>query len=555
VTCDDTGLAAASTEPCGSGQICVSGACKDVVCTPNAGSCDGQDLYRCSADGATKTKLQTCLSTYRCNADAVRCDAPQCLANQPVCNGALLSTCAADGTGPVAGGTACPNGQACAGTQCAPVVCTGAYQCSADGLLYQCTNQGTTESLVGVCGSPALCDAVAGKCVAPKCTPGAFVCNGNVATRCKADGSDFESDGTDCAAQNQVCDGGGCLPPVCTSNAYFCQAGNVQRCSTSGATYTQVDLCQASEFCTNGVQFCQLDKCTANGPVCNGNVATTCAADGSGPVPGGTDCSSSNQICVAGACKSVVCTPGSLSCQQDALYQCATNGTGTTLYNTCATSQFCDSSGETPACVADICVAGKLGCNGEVISTCAANGGSWTNPGTNCAASSQVCVLGGTCAAQETSVQGSPTSPGAYTSESAFAGFRALTTRKLTQVEVYAAVSGLQKFTWVVYQKRSNSSTYDLVYQKVTAQTAATAGFISSGALNYTFSVGKSYLVGVHVAGPVTYYQSFSTPLLSGSYVVSPFAALYPDGTQPATSLVPTSSFSVVNLRLTTVLP
>jgi len=554
LTCDDTGLKVANTEPCGMGLLCVGGTCKQVVCAPNQGSCNGQELDHCSADGTTNNKLQTCNATYKCDADKLTCDAPKCTAGQPVCDGNLLTTCAADGSGPTPGGSACPTGQTCYGAQCLPIVCTGSFQCDANGTLYKCNNQGTSKTPTNYCSAAVLCDATAGKCITPKCTPGAFVCNGNVATRCKADGSDYESGGTDCSAQNQVCDGGGCLPKACTPNAYFCQAGNVEHCSTTGSTYTLSDTCSVSEYCTDGSAYCQIDKCTANGPVCSGNVATTCAADGSGPVAGGTDCAATNQLCVGGACKPIVCTPGSYSCQGEAVYQCTSNGTGTVLSATCLSSQFCDSAGDVPACVSDICVAGKLGCNGEVISTCATNGGSWTNPATNCATTNQVCVLGGTCAAQEQAVQGSALSSAQYANTSALAGFRALTTRKLTQIEVYASVAGLQKFTWVVYQKRSASSTYDLVYQKVSALSAPTAGFIASGALDYTFSAGKSYAIGVHIAGPATLYYYYYSQPLTGSFVQSPLALTYTDGAQPSASISPSSGYAV-NLRLTTTLP
>jgi len=45
--------------------------------------------------------------------------------------------------------------------------------------------------------------------------------------------------------------------------------------------------------------------------------------------------------------------------------------------------------------------------------------------------------------------------------------------RKLSKLQIHASVTGLQKFTWVLDQRRATAWTYDLVYQVVTAQTAA----------------------------------------------------------------------------------
>src|SRR6478736_325902 len=555
VTCSGDGLSVKSTAPCGAGKTCVAGACQDVICPPATFSCDGSDLYACNQNGTAKSKTTTCGKAFRCDAESGSCVALNCTPGAAVCDGNAPTTCALDGSGPVPGGIACADGSACTTSGCLPIVCTGAYQCNADGSLYKCSNNGTTATLSNRCNYQSLCDAVGAKCITPTCTPGAFVCNGNVATRCKADGSGYESAGTDCTTQNLVCDGGGCLPKACTPSTIFCDAGNPLQCNAAGTTYTPTDTCATSEYCSASSTTCLADKCSANAAVCNGNLLTTCAADGSGPVAGGTDCTESGKLCVAGACKPAVCTPGSLSCQNDALYKCDTTGTGTTLYQTCSTSQFCDASEEAPTSATDICTAGALGCNSEVVSTCGSNGGSWTNPGTNCAASSQVCVVGGSCAAQEVSTQGSSSYNDIFTSTTQLSAFRALNARKLNKLEIYGSVSGLQKFTWVVYQKRANASSYDLVYQSVTSQTALNADWVASPALNFTFSAGKTYAVGVHITGPARIAFAYSTTTAKAGFITAPAAAQVTDGTQPSATLssLPTSSYQPY-LRFTTAL-
>lgn len=557
ITCSADGLSVKSTARCGVGQACVTGECRDVVCPPGAFICDGSDLYGCDAIGTTKTKLDTCGRNFKCDEASGTCKPPTCSAGIALCDGNTPTTCADDGSGPLPGGTPCATGNACFNGLCKPIVCTGAYLCSPGGDLYKCSNNGTTSTFQNYCALLGLlCDAVAGKCITPKCSPNAFACDGTVATRCKADGSGYETGGTDCALQNMACDGGGCLPKACTPNATFCDGGNPFTCSAAGTTYASSDTCALSEYCDPSSRFCLTDKCTANAPVCNVNLLTTCNADGSGYTAGGTDCSATGQVCLAGACKAVVCTKGSLSCQGDAVYLCNDSGTGTTLYQTCALAQFCDASGEVAACATDVCSAGTLGCNQEVVSTCGANGGSWINPGTDCRGSGQVCVLGGSCAVQEVAVQGSTNVTTSAVGTVQFSAFRALTARKLTKLEIYASVSGLQKFTWVVYQKRTGSSIYDLVYQAVTAQTAAAVGWIASPILNYSFAAGKSYAVGVHITGTaqVGYASAFSDVYNAhAGFIANSFSASLTAGTQPPSSTTISSAFSIVPaLRFTT---
>ncbi len=556
VTCSDDGLSVKKTDPCGVGQACVSAECRDVVCPPGEDLCEGSDLLSCNASGTQKTKITTCGLNYKCDAQAGACTPPQCVAGTHLCDGNTATVCAEDGSGPAPGGTLCSNGMACSAGSCLPVVCTGAYQCT-DANLFKCANNGTSAQLQSICSAPGLCDAAGAKCLTAKCTPGAFACDGNIATRCKSDGSGYEAGGTDCSLSNLACDGGGCLPKVCTSNATFCQAGSPNVCNAAGTTYAPSDTCTASEYCDPSSKFCLTDKCTASAPVCSGNLLTTCAADGSGPIAGGTDCSASGTLCVAGACKAVVCAKGTLSCQGEALYLCNESGTGTTLYQTCAVSQFCDTSAEVATCAADICSAGGLGCSQEVISTCGANGGSWTNPGTNCATNGQVCVLGGSCAAQEVAVAGSNTySSISYSGGLQLSGFRALSSRKLTQIEINASVSGVQKLTWVVYQKRVGSEAYDLVYQRVTAQSAPSIAWLSSGALDFNFVAGKSYAVGVHITGNSSVSSGYGYGALpaKAGFIAAAFNYTQNSSTnQPASTLNPsTNTYYNSYLRFTT---
>lgn len=562
--CSADGLTIESTETCPDGQACNAGACAPVVCAPNAPVCKNESLYTCNASGTGTSFTQGCTGPFGglCDEASGSCKPLTCEPGAPLCDGNKATVCAPDGQGALPDGDDCElDGLSCWNGECKPRVCTGSFTCDGS-LLRQCKNNGTLSQLYRDCQFAALCDAAGAKCTLPTCTPGAFACDGSVATRCKADGSGYAAGGTDCALTDKVCDGGGCLPKACTPSTYFCSGGSPQYCGESGGTYAPSDYCSSSEYCSEGTGYCLYDKCTANAAVCNGTFATTCQSDGSGPIAGGTDCAATGQICEAGACKPVVCTSGTFTCQGEAVYVCNANGTGTTLSKTCSAGEFCDTTLAKPACSLDICASGGLGCDGEVISTCGANGGSWTAPGTNCKATSQVCVTGGTCAAEEVTTQGSTTySTMSVYSQAPVAVFRVLTPRKLNKLEVQASFAGLQKLTWVVYEKRANAETFDLVYQQVTAQTQAVLGAITSPALDFTLEKGKTYAVGVHFSGTAAVSYQYSTPVTSyvakAAFNASPYAGFVGgnDTDPPTSAATPASSYNKVYLRLTTTLP
>ena len=190
------------------------------------------------------------------------------------------------------------------------------------------------------------------------------------------------------------------------------------------------------------------------------------------------------------------------------------------------------------------------------MSTCGANGGSWINPGANCKTTGQVCILGGSCAAQEVAEQGGNSSMLNYQDDTQLSAFRAVTARKLSKLEIYASVAGLQKFTWVVYQKRSGAVAYDLVYQMVTSQTALSPGWIASPPLNYNFVAGKSYAVGVHITGSSTVSYSYSSParaaFIASSFAASSWDAASSGSPRPTLSSLSADSYYISQLRFTT---
>jgi hypothetical protein len=74
------------------GEICSDGACKPVVCPPNARSCDGDAISHCNTDG-TRTFIELCAAGSRCqNGDCIALNSG-CIGNGFVCKGKELRQC------------------------------------------------------------------------------------------------------------------------------------------------------------------------------------------------------------------------------------------------------------------------------------------------------------------------------------------------------------------------------------------------------------------------------------------------------------------------------
>lgn len=554
ITCAADGFSSEVTTLCQAGEACHDAACLPTICEPGSFTCDYDGVQKCNASGTAMALHESCSYFDYCDADAGECVPRTCdYPGSKVCDGNVVKTCDDNAERFLEGGVDCSDtDEACYQGACQPVVCEGEYTCQgAD--LFECRNNGTLISHSLDCQAEALCNAGAGRCDAPVCIPGAFVCDGDVATRCKPDGSGFVEGGTDCAASNMVCDGGGCLPEICEAGTYYCSGGNPQQCSTKGTTTTQRDTCYSYEYCREGSSYCLRDVCTAGAPICDGNTATTCESDGSGPAASGTDCGDTGEVCEDGECKASVCTPGEEICTGEAVYKCRPTGTGYDLNQACTGSRNCQEDGDTASCVANICSPEAIGCDGEVIATCAENGGSWESQGTNCALTGQICA-GASCGAEEITTQGSYVSyyNRARTGETALISFDVLYARRLSEIEAYAEVPGVQKLTWVVYEKREASSTLDLVFQKVTAQGTSGVAWLSSGELDFEFQAGKSYAVGLHNDGSIRRYYYNSSPVPTAAFARNFSAKVGSASSQPAASVSSWSSSYKYYMRFKT---
>jgi hypothetical protein len=135
-----------------------------------------------------------------------------------------------------------------------------------------------------------------------------------------------------------------------------------------------------------------LQKCVPDQPACDGDVATTCDATGLEYIGQRLDCAATDEVCVAGDCKPVICTPNVTYCDGSELRSCGPNGGSSTLLDTCLVSEFCDATNA--VCAPDGCTAGAVMCNDAFLTQCKADGSGPEAGGTNCAQTGQACDRG-----------------------------------------------------------------------------------------------------------------------------------------------------------------
>jgi hypothetical protein len=141
----------------------------------------------------------------------------------------------------------------------------------------------------------------------------------------------------------------------------------------------------------------------------------------------------------------------------------------------------------------------------------------------------------------------------AHTNAAQLGAFRVFATRKLTRLETQVSFGGLQKVSWVVYEKRAGVAPFDL-YQKVTSQSMAVAGLLTSPALDFVLEKGKTYAAGVHITGDASFAYQYSSSntayVCKAAFLTGAFAIRAGGGPQPTfTSFL---TYEKVYLHMTT---
>lgn len=554
-TCKADGSGFADLEDCKTDQLCRAGACVDIQCDPLAYACDANgNLTRCSADGTANTVLSSCSTDQFCRVDATvhACSPDACAAGTSSCNGDTIATCKVDGSAFEPASKNCAEtGEVCSGGVCKPKVCEPGKRFCQDGSVRLCIERGSSSQLFATCGPGELCDAATARCVTQTCTPDATSCNGEVAAKCKPDGSGYLAAGAvDCAAAQMVCEAGSCKAKVCTKGSTFCQEGNVQQCNQTGSGSTLLSTCTPEYyFCstTGDTAACSYDVCTPGTLGCSGNAVTTCHSDGSG-YDLGADCGAAD-VCVDGVCTSKVCSPGAYQCSGTASQLCNATGTAWTASATCGGDTYCSvTSGR---CELDVCPPAAKACLNERLGTCTADGASLAASGvTDCKASNKLCTISG-CVSSTTDSLGDMSNfyGGGY---SALYGNIVYVTaaRQLTEMQ-QSFVNPSGTLRWLVFASEKLAGPYVPIFD--TASTPLSGSLASSGAISVPLSAGKYYFFGT-LAKPTYFY----TQLNAGIQYASFGRAIGSYGQNTAAvpvSFTFTSSTSLANIKLTTVLP
>jgi hypothetical protein len=467
----------------------------------------------CLDNGTRLEKNRSCgfdSGTY-CNPQTGRCASFACEPAQPLCNGELASSCKNDGSGPRDLGVDCvAKGQLCWDGECLPQRCSEPYQCNAQGQLLRCTNHSTALVLEKTCPSGTVCDAQAGTCRRQKCTPSKPACNGSLATTCDETGLGYTGEATDCAALDRhACVDGACLPIICDPDTTYCgtnsdsSASELRRCAPTGTSFTLLETCGDAHFCRAGETTCLPRICSPDSPICSGDRLTRCELDGSGPAPGGIDCSASGAACDLGQCRPIVCAANQRFCSAGDVYLCNPIGTDAAAYDNCQAREYCDATTHPSdaQCSPDICIANRPACASERLATCNADGSATQPSLIDCSASNRVCDLSGACldAAIDTLGSGAPQSVAGLATH--FLLVHATTSRQLSELRVQLTPTTTDPLTWLVYRSSNDLGPFEKILQ-ASAPPLVNAGYVTWTPPSFALEANGSYLIGVSVPAP-----------------------------------------------------
>ena len=424
VQCDPLGFSIDTVEACDAGEVCTTQSgvlgCFTpppvVSCTTNRRFCDGIQVKTCNAAGNAATLLDTCTADEACSvvAGVAGCrlippPPPVCTPGDRSCSANLVLSCNSDGQTTRIVDT-CSSSEVCGVsggvTQCvstAPVVSCTASQRFCDGTqVLTCNAAGTGATVFDTCGSTEACGVTNGvaQCqslLPPRiCTPGLRSCANNAVVVCNGDGLSFRTldtcvGGETCGVQGGVTQ---CIPPppplVCPAFSRFCDAGAVRLCNSLGTASSLVDACGANELCDTqaGVTSCfstiPPTTCLSGQRSCVNNAVLSCNPDGRSFTT--LDTCTAGETCgvVSGVTQCIApppaisCTANRRFCDGNAVKTCNGTGTGATLFDACASNEFCAVQDSVAQCLPlnppEACTAGTRVCSNNQVLACNSNG-------------------------------------------------------------------------------------------------------------------------------------------------------------------------------------
>lgn len=162
-----------SNSDCSSNQYCSNGECKQDICVQGTSYCKDGDVYSCSNDGSTETKLIEC-GDKSCDISKGGCYdtcSNECSSGQKTCEGNGYKTCGnydSDNCTEWSSVTSCGNNQTCSSGNCINnPVCSAGWKCKdANTKAYQNSNCSWSNITVCLIG-----------CENGHCKPGNIACS------------------------------------------------------------------------------------------------------------------------------------------------------------------------------------------------------------------------------------------------------------------------------------------------------------------------------------------------------------------------------------------
>jgi hypothetical protein len=416
--CTGNTCVACTTDPqCGTGQVCVNGACtpgncRDVTpCMATQRVCLSNSCAACAND-------PQCVAGYGNNhiCQSGKCVAGNCRVKgdctptNQICNTAQLAC--GDCTSDTQCVTEYGAGHICLGGVCTTGTCHTAAMCGTGQLCNQATHTcggcGTSDAACKTdLGASYICvgnACVTGNChTAGECNDATKVCKSNSCGACTV-----SKDCTDAYGANHVCISGACQSGNCQTSA---DCGGTQICNTtthscescSGGTADANDAkCVADTF-FGAMHICLAGQCVAgnchdtstecmNGQICGASVAHTCGGCHSSDAACKNDATYGNgTICLAsGACVTGDCHDTSTECNTGKLCNSSTHTCG-------------DCSGATAAAADGQCIGDSRYSTGTIcyqgncqVGTCHANSQDCTgvNAGLLCGSGTSIVSCG-----------------------------------------------------------------------------------------------------------------------------------------------------------------
>ena len=420
--CADDGLSYLDPTPCGEDGVCVAGSCLPKECEPGTTTCANDVLVECNGNGTERTETDCSAEMEICSEDdpGAFCEPRVCVPDAAACAPDRTAVVSCDSRGAEETRRECRSDQHCSGSACVPdlcdpelgdvciggdvkrcdptgvgyslvedceagtehchggsceeIVCEGGTAVCDVGTLVECDENGLNETRTNCTEDSRYCHAESRSCLPWTCTPGQVQCAPNeILQRCNSDGS--QRDDTDCRTSSRICVESGetvsCQSQVCEPSSATCDASRtaVLTCDARGSAASRLP-CREDQHCSDGA--CREDVCDPSaGAICTDGDVKRCDEIGS-QLDLVDDCGLGTQLCVEGACESIVCDADSSRCSGDVLFECSANGLDERRTDCIDDNSYCDSA--SPRCVPWECTPGEDTCDGNNAVVCDGQG-------------------------------------------------------------------------------------------------------------------------------------------------------------------------------------